>query len=176
MSLEQNWEESQPLIRELLGIHSFAIWVQQMTPIAFGVDRICFRVPNQHFADFIEKNIEPQILELFAARYNLSIFLDFTTDGEHILGSQNLKITENYRLNNDQQIEDSSRSIERVEPAEISNAATEESSTSSNQATQSAQTRWTRPLTNESLVSRDFISERRVISGIPENKTFNNFG
>ena len=43
-------------------------------PIAFGVDRICFRVPNQHFADFIEKNIEPQILELFAARYNLSIF------------------------------------------------------------------------------------------------------
>ena len=31
----------------------------------------------------------------------------------------NLKITENYRLNNDEQIEDSSRSIERVEPAEI---------------------------------------------------------
>ena len=85
------------------------------------------------------------------------------------MGSQNLKITENYRLNNDEQIEDSSRSIERVEPAEISNAATEESSTSSNQATQSTQTRWTRPLTNESLVSRDFISERR--SSLESQKT-----
>ena len=87
MSLEQYWEESQPLIRELLGIHSFAIWVQQMTPIAFGVDRICFRVPNQHSADFIEKILNRRQPEPFGYKAICRFFLDFTTD-DNILGSQ----------------------------------------------------------------------------------------
>lgn len=178
MNLKQKWDESQSLIRELLGIHSYAIWVQQMTPIAFGNERICFRVPNQHFAEFIEKNIEPQILELFAARYNLSIFLDFTIDGEHIIGAKNPRIIDNYQINTDHL---NAQHSALNPPKKTTNDFTAErsdfppSAITNPTLNSSAEPRWTRPLTAETVNSSDFIAERRVISGIPENKTFDNF-